>query len=117
MKAFIAALSVVLIIFTLTIANSIYVGSVTNKLIYHAKSLSFCNSSIEYFSKLWEETQFIIRLSSSHDETHKIDEVLAVLTSKIKEGDSNGFCEQQSLLVEYLTQIQEDEKISLDSII
>ncbi len=117
MKAFIISLSIVLVIFALTVINSIYVHNTTNKLIEEAQNLKVENDSVEQFYKLWEETQFAIRLSSSHDETHKIDEVLGVLSAKAKEGDPSGFCEERALLVEYLKQIQEDEKISLDSII
>ena len=117
MKAYIVSLSIILIIFGITIANSIYVHNATNVLIEEAQVLSIDNESVARFYELWEEKQFAIRISSSHDETHKIDEVLGVLSAKAKEGDPSGFCEERALLVEYLKQIQEDEKISLDSII
>ena len=117
MKAFVISLSTIVVIFTLAIANSIYVSYVTSTLINHAVTLRADDDSVKSFSSLWEEKQFFIRISSSHDETHRIDEVLAVLDSKSNENDPNGFCEQQALLIEYLVQIQEDEKITLDSII
>ena len=117
MRAFIISLSIILLIFTITLFNSIYVENATAELISCAKGLSINDASIEQFARLWDKKQFAIRLSSSHDETHKIDEALAVLAAKAKESDPSGFCEEKALLIEYLTQIQEDEKISIDSII
>ena len=117
MKAFVISLSIIFTIFALTIVNSIYVHNATNELINEAQKLNINDDSVELFYNLWDKKQFAIRLSSSHDETHKIDEVLGVLAAKVKESDSSGFCEERALLVEYLKQIQEDEKISLDSII
>lgn len=117
MKAFIVSLSIILAIFVLTIINSVYVSNVTNELINHAQSLTIDGDSVDKFSFLWEKKQFSIRLSSSHEETHKIDEVLAVIKSKASTKDYVGFCDQRALLVEYLIQIHDDETISLDSII
>jgi len=117
MKAFIVSLSVILTIFVLTIVNSVYISHTTDTLINDAKLLNINDDSVQSFAELWEKKQFIIRISSSHDETHKIDEVLAVLKSKVNEGDASGFCEERALLVEYLTQIHEDETVSFDSII
>lgn len=117
MKAFVVSLSIILIIFTFTIINSIYIHNVTDELISAAEGLNIDDDSICRFTELWEDREFTIRLSSSHEETHKIDEALSVLTAKAQEGSSSGFCEERALLVEYLKQIQEDEKITLDSII
>lgn len=117
MKAFIVSFLIVFVIFGITIANSIYVHNATSTLIEEAQALSIDNESVTRFCELWEKKQFAIRISSSHDEAHKIDEVLEVLLAKAKEGTTSGFCEERALLVEYLKQIQEDEKISIDSII
>ena len=117
MKAFVVSLSIVLIIFSLTIINSIWVKSATELLIATAEELNIHDGSVENFSQLWEEKQLIIRIASSHEEIHKIDEALAVLKAKVTERDASGFLEEQALLVEYLYQIKEDETVSIDSII
>ena len=117
MKAFIVSVSIIFVIFAFTIINSIYIDHVTEDLIGHARALSMDVDSVEAFSSLWEKKQFSLRLSSSHEETHKIDEVLAVIRSKVTTKDEVGFCDQRALLVEYLIQIHDDEDISLDSII
>lgn len=117
MKAFVVSLSIILTVFLLTIINSVYISHTTDALIKEALSLKIEDDSVEKFSQSWEKKQFIIRISSSHDETHKIDETLAVLIAKVAEGSYSGFCEERALLVEYLTQIQEDETVSFDSII
>ncbi len=117
MKAFVVSLLIILAIFVSTVINCIYVNNVTSDLIEAALSIQIDDGSIQRFAALWEEKQFSIRMSSSHDETHKIDETLAILKSKEKEGDASGFCEERALLVEYLIQIQEDEVVSFDSII
>ena len=117
MKAFIISLAIIFSIFALAVINSAYMSHTTNVLLDSAKSLAIGDGSVERFSVLWDKKQFIIRISSSHDETHKIDEVLAVLKAKDNEGSPSGFCEERALLVEYLTQIHEDETVSFDSII
>lgn len=117
MKAFVSSLLIILGIFTLTIINSIYVGNVTETLIVEASKLSAYDNSVEEFISLWSEKRVIIRISSSHEETHKIDEALAVLKAKAIENDPSGFLEERALLLEYLNQIQEDETVSFDSII
>ena len=117
MKAFVFSLSTILIVFILTIINSVYVSHTANFLINEARMLNINDDSVERFSSMWDEKQFIIRISSSHEETHKIDESLAVLKAKVNEGDASGFCEERALLLEYLMQILEDETVSFDSII
>lgn len=117
MKAFVISLSIILAIFSLTVVNSVYVSHTAELLIKEASALEIGNGSVESFERLWEDKQFSIRITSSHEETHKIDEALAVLKAKDTEGDASGFCEERALLVEYLVQIQEDETVSIDSII
>ena len=117
MKAFIVSLSIILLVFLLTAVNCFFVGKTTSELIELASTLRIDDESVEHFSHIWEEKQFFIRISSSHEETHKIDESLAVLKAKVNEGDASGFCEERALLVEYLVQIHEDETVSFDSII
>ncbi len=117
MKAFVISISILLALFGLTIFNSIFINKVTTNLINEARELKIENESISNFADKWERAQTFIKLSSSHKETHKIDEVLGVLEAKAKIQNNNGFEEEKALLVEYITQIQEDEKVSLDSII
>ena len=117
MKAFVVSLSIILAIFLLTIINSVYVSHTAGLLIKEASNLEIDNGSVERFASLWEQKQFSIRITSSHEETHKIDEALAVLKAKSNEKDASGFCEERALLVEYLVQRREDEKVCLDSII
>ncbi len=117
MKAFIISLSIIILIFALTIVNSIYVGNATDFLIKEAKKLNASDGSVDTFLTLWESKQIIIRLSSSHEETHKIDEALAILKAKAQAKEENGFSEYKALLVEYLEQIHEDETITFDNII
>ena len=117
MKAFILSLSIVIAIFALTIINSIHVSHSTDILINEASSISLDAKSTSRFEEIWKKRQIIIRISSSHEEIHKIDEMLSVLKAKAENGISEGFYEERSLLVEYLVQIQEDEEVSFDSII
>lgn len=117
MKAFIISLSIVLALFILTALNSIFVNYTVSSLIEQAQSLQIGDDSVKKFANTWNEKQFFIRLSSSHEETHKIDEAVKVLEAKVQEGNASGFCEERALLVEYLTQILEDEAISFENII
>lgn len=117
MKAFVISLSIILAIFLLTILNSVYVSHTAEFLIKEATAIEIGNGSVERFAELWEQKQFSIRITASHEETHKIDEALAVLMAKSKENDASGFCEERALLVEFLVQIRDDEKVCLDSII
>ncbi|MBE6674784.1 MAG: DUF4363 family protein [Ruminococcaceae bacterium] len=117
MKAFVISLVVLTLILAATIFNSIYIFDVTSSLIDCAESLKIDDDSVFAFKEKWEKVQFLIRLSSSHKETHRIDEVLGVLEEKVNNKTENGFVEERALLIEYITQIQEDEKVSIDSII
>lgn len=117
MKAFVISLIVIVGIFALTIANSILINNVTSVLIEQASALELGDGSIEQFSNLWYKKQIIIRMTSSHEETHKIDEVLSILDAKDKEGNCADLQEERALLVEYLLQIKEDETITFDNII
>ena len=117
MKAFVISLIVIFSILSLTILNSVYTSNVISSLIDDAKSLNLEDNSVYEYTKKWEKKQPIIKISSSHKETHKIDEILKVLESKSHNNVYNGFEEDKMLLIEYLMQIKEDETVSFDSII
>jgi hypothetical protein len=117
MKAFIISVSTLGLILCLAIINSIYIYNVTNSLIADAEGLRVDDESVIEFKERWEGLQTIIKITSSHKETHRIDEVVGVLFAKKENGTVNGFEEEKALLVEYLVQIQEDERVSLDSVI
>ena len=117
MKAFVISTIVLILILLLAIFNSIYIYNVTNSLIAEADELSINDESVKEYKKRWETLQPFIKITSSHKETHRIDEVLGVLAAKAKGKISSGFEEEKSLLIEYLIQIQEDERVTFDSII
>ncbi len=117
MKAFVISVIVLALILFLAIFNSIYIYNVTNSLIDDAESLNAENESVVEYAKQWERLQPFIKITSSHKETHRIDEVIGVLTAKAKSHTVSGFEEEKALLIEYLIQIQEDERVSFDSII
>lgn len=117
MKAFLISSCLIILIFSLTIFNGIYIINVTNSLIKEAESLTLDIKSIEKFHLCWRKHQSLIKLSSSHKETHRIDELLCVMQENAKANIYNNFYEDRALLIEYLKQIQEDETVSFDSII
>ena len=116
MKSFIFSLCVLALIFGLTIANGIYINNVASSLISEAKTLEINKESVNNFISSWEKYQILIKISSSHKETHRIDELLCVLLEKAERNVDNGFFEDRALLIEYLRQLQEDETVSWDSI-
>lgn len=117
MKAFVISLSILILMVALTVLNSVCIVNITNSLIKEAEMLEVDAHSVSSFAKKWERSQLLIKLSSSHKETHRIDEVLEVLTEKARNKTENGFWEERALLIEYIIQIREDETVSLDSII
>lgn len=117
MKAFVISLCIIVSIYSLTIFNAIYINNEASSLIEMAKKLDPQTEEVQNFIDEWEGVQFFFRISSSHKETHRIDEVLNVLLTKANIGTKNGFYEDRASLVEFLTQIKEDETLSLDSII
>ncbi|MBQ8145454.1 MAG: hypothetical protein IJ039_01595 [Clostridia bacterium] len=117
MKAFIISTVALTLILFLAVFNSIFIYNVTNSLIEDAQGLSIDNNSVSEYAERWEDLQPLIKISSSHKETHRIDEVIGVLKAKTEHQISSGFEEEKSLLIEYLIQIQEDEKVTFDSII
>ena len=117
MKTFIISLCSLITIFIFTIINGIYVSRTTSLLIDKAKRMDNDVVSVLSFAQEWEKHQFLIRISSSHKETHRIDEALSILKEKARNNVPDGFNEERALLIEYLTQIKEDETVSLDSII
>ena len=117
MKAFVISIIALVLILFLAILNSVFIQSTTSSLIEGADMLRINDNSVIEYSNRWEKLQPFIKISSSHKETHRIDEVIGVLLAKVESQVINGFEEEKALLIEYLTQIQEDEKISFDSII
>ncbi|MBO5313442.1 MAG: DUF4363 family protein [Clostridia bacterium] len=117
MKAFIVSVCVLTVIIALSIFNSVYINNVTSTLLQEAEFIEMTVESVSRFKELWSEHEPFIRLSSSHKETHRIDEVISVLMSKAEDSVQSGFDEERALLIEYLTQIKEDETVSFDSII
>ena len=117
MKAFVISLIVLLFIFALTITNAIYVNNVTDFLIDSAKRLDITSGSVDEYIENWEQAQSFIKISSSHKETHRIDEALKELKIAASHGTEADFEEDRILLIEYLTQIKDDETVTWDSII
>ena len=117
MKAFVISLATLLALFALTIFNGICINKTIDSLLNSASSITHSNNSIAVFSKEWDKAEPLIRLSSSSKETHKIDEAIKVLKIKSISKNASGFYEEKELLMEYLQQIKDDEKVSLDSII
>ena len=117
MKAFIISALVLGVILCLAVINSVFIYNVTNSLIEDAESMNLNNESVYEFKRRWEDVQAFIKITSSHKETHRIDEAIGVLVAKKEYNIENEFEEEKALLIEYLIQIQEDETVSFDSII
>lgn len=117
MKSFIISTVFIVLIVALSVFNSLYINNVANVLIKEAEKLEFDDESVFDYSKLWEKYTPAIRISSSHKEAHRISEVIEILKSKAEKKIDAGFYEQRALLIEYITQIKEDETVSFDSII
>ena len=117
MKAFTISVILFLLIVSLAVFNAIYINNVANELIADAKDLKTDDGSVYEFKEKWEKHQLIFRISSSHKETHRIGEAIEILLSKSQGNILSGFEEEKALLIEYITQIKEDETVSLDSII
>lgn len=117
MKAFIISICTLSILFAFTVLNGIYINKVTAKLMYEAEKIELNPGSVNEFSNMWRKYQFIINISSSHKETHRIDEGISILKKKASANISEGFEEEKTLLIEYFFQIGTDERVSIGSII
>lgn len=117
MKAFIVSICIVVFLFTLTFTNGFFIKNITDTLISDAKHLSQDDESVDIFIEKWEKMQFFVRISSSHKETHRIDEILSAIKAKELNNINSGFYEDCALLIQYLKQIQDDETVTFDSII
>ena len=117
MKAFVVSVIVLSLMLAMTIANAIYINNVTEYFITEAESLSPRKESVAEYTQKWEKHLPVIKISTSHKETHRIDETLEVLMAKAENGICTEFEEGRALLIEYLNQIKDDEQVSLDSII
>ena len=117
MKSFIISISVLLCLIGSTIGNAIYISNVTDSLLKEASEIEAREESVAEFATLWEKHKPFIKISSSFEETNRIDEAIVILKEKAKTNSIYGFYEERGLLVEYITKIQRDEQINLDNII
>ena len=116
MKSFIVSITILLCLIGLTVANSLYINNVTNSLLEMASGIEANTDSVASFSTFWEKHKPFIKISSSFEETNRIDEAIVILKEKAKNAGIYGFYEERGLLIEYITKIQKDERISLDNI-
>ena len=116
MKSFLISTTILLCLVALTIGNSLYINKVTNSLLEDAHAIEPTVDSVEHFNKLWEKHKAFVKISSSFEETNKIDEAIGILKTKAELLTPQGFYEERTLLIDYIEKIQNDEKINIDSI-
>lgn len=118
MKGFIISICVIVVIFGLVIANSLYTLNVTNTLIDKINSLNSDNYILmEEIQELWDKNSFLLGLSSSTKETDKIEDMLATIEAIYKTGEFLGLEEKKAILINYIKLINTHEKISIENIL
>ncbi len=118
MKAFVCALSVLIILSFAVTANAIYVQKQTNALTDEIENLptEVENANLTGIRKEWDKIEPIISYSVSHKELDQIADALADLESHHSTGEAKEYHAARERLLELVRRLSESEGFSLKSI-
>ena len=117
MKAFVLAISSILVLILLVIINGIYVSNVTEKLDSLASELKIDDSSdLEELEKYWKKHESIICLSILHKDVDNLNIAIDVLKSKQENGEASGFYEYKAMLLNYIEEIKNKDRVHFHNI-
>lgn len=118
MKAFICALSVMIILSFAVAINAIYVQKQTNALTNEIENLplEIDNANLTDIRKKWNEIEPIISYSVSHKELDQIADALTDLESHYNTGATKEYHATRKRLLELVRRLSESEGFSLKSI-
>ena len=118
MKSLIFSLCALILLVGIIILNGVYIKNVTSELGEIAVSISWQDeASIENFKALWEKNEHIICLSVSHKDIDNVNIAISVLEEKIKSGEKDAFYEYRALLLGYVAEIKNKERVHIDNIV
>lgn len=118
MKAFICALSVLIILSFAVTANAIYVQKQTNALTNEIENLptEIDNANLAGIREKWNKIEPIISYSVSHKELDQIADALTDLESHYSTGEAKEYHAARERLLELVRRLSESEGFSLKSI-
>ncbi len=117
MKALIISLSAFAIMLGVTVANSLYIDSVTKNLdkmidkLVPGDEAALCEAE-----KYWQENEDIICIFVSHKDVDNVNIAFEVLKEKMKNGE-DGCYEYIALLKNYVAEIKKKERFHINNII
>ena len=118
MKSLIFSLCALILLVGVIILNGIYIKNVTSDLEDIAERIAWRDmESIESFKELWEENEHKICLSVSHKDIDNVNIAISVLEEKEKTGEKDSFYEYRALLLEYVKEIRNKERVHIDNIV
>ena len=118
MKSLIFSLCALILLVGIIILNGVYIKNVTTDLENLAKKITWGDmESIDAFKVSWEENEHKICLSVSHKDIDNVNIAVSVLEEKQKTGEKDAFYEYRALLLEYVTEIKNKERVHIDNIV
>ncbi|MBQ8545702.1 MAG: DUF4363 family protein [Clostridia bacterium] len=118
MKAFIFAGLSILILILIVVVNGIYVSSVSKELEELSTELSFDDKNgLEELESYWRKNETIVCLSISHNDIDNLNIAIDVLKSKQKNGEDSGFYEYKAMLLNYIEEIRNKERVHIHNIL
>lgn len=118
MKGFIFSLCIIIVIFALVIANSLYTLNVTETLIDKINFLTPESDTLMHeIRTLWDKNSFILGLSSSTKETDRIEDMLSTLEVMYRSNTFSGLEEKKALLTNYIRLINMHERLNIENLI
>ena len=118
MKAFVVSIISTSLLVLMVILNGIYVVNVTKKLDEMANELKI-DSQLEFdeLEAYWKKNEGIICFSVSHNDVDNVNTAIEVLRGKYESGDTSGFYEYKSLLILYIEEIKDKERMHIHNIL
>lgn len=118
MKSLIFSLCALILLVGVIILNGIYIKNVTSDLEDIAERIAWQDmESIEAFKELWEENEHKICLSVSHKDIDNVNIAISVLEEKGESNEKDSFYEYRALLLEYVKEIRNKERVHIDNIV
>ena len=118
MKSLIFSLCALILLVGIIILNGVYIKNVTTDLENLAKKIAWQDmESIDAFKASWEENEHKICLSVSHKDIDNVNIAVSVLEEKQKTGEKDAFYEYRALLLGYVTEIKNKERVHIDNIV
>ncbi len=118
MKAIILAVSSILLLILVVIINGIYVSHVADELNGMAKELTIENErGLEELEDYWKKKESIVCLSIPHDDVDNLNIAIDVLKSKQQNGEVGGFYEYKAMLLNYIEEIKNKERVHIHNIL